>query len=178
MAPARRQSVTRTQPASGAEALAHDRGDLVGVGRAVDVDLEVVDLADRHVAPLAGDGAVVADGGDHRAALAGLAEVERVGVARVRVALGVARHVVVAEERVREAGRGQLGGVERGVGRLARLLPGEGGAFGGVRQRDAHPAAVDPEAGKEVVGVGRRAVRGSPQGQAVGELDGPQLGLA
>ena len=161
----------------GRHPLADDRRHLVRVRCAVDIHLEVVDLAHRDVPPLARDGAIGIDRGDDRAPLARLAEVEWIGVARIGVQLGVARHVVMAEEGVREAGRRQLGGVERRVRRLARLLPRQGRALRRMGEGDVHAAAVDAEPLEQVVRVGRRAVRGPPQGQPVVELHRPELRL-
>ena len=156
--------------------LPHDRRHLVRVRRPVDIDLEVVDLADGHVAPLAGDGAIGLDLGDHGPALAGLAEVERVGVAGICCsARRRGARMVVPEEGVREAGRGQLGCVERGMRRLSRLLPGERRALGRVGERDVHPATVtrNPANRSSVLAGARCAAphRVSPSSSSTGWSD-------
>ena len=151
--------------------------DVVGVSGAVDVDVEVVDLADRNCTPLSCDPAVRLHRGEDGTPLPVLAELERVGVARVRVALRIARDVVMAEERVCDPARIELGRVEGGMRPLARLLPGQRRPLRGVGEGQMHATAIDAEAVEEAIGVRGSAVGGAPESQAVVELDRAKRGI-
>jgi len=143
--------------------------DVIGMLAAVERDLEVVHRTDRHRVPRARDAPVVGDDGDDDSPAGRLAEFERVRVAGIGVTFAVACDVIVTEERMRDSGGLQFGGVERRVRLLPRLLEGECSALRGVRQCQVDAAAIGGEAREEAIGVGRGAVGGAPQGQPIGQ---------
>ena len=147
------------------------------VARLVDRDGDIGHLADRDAATLALDAAVRLDVDQDRAAVPVLAELQRIRVAGVGVALRVARQVVMAQEGVARSRRRRSPPHRTGRAAASRLLPAQQAALGGVRQGQVDPVAVRPEAGEEAIRVGRRAVRGAPQGEAIGQGQRRQAGL-
>jgi len=84
----------------------------------------------------------------------------------------------MADEGVMEAGRRDLGLIEGCVGLLATSLSGEPAALRPVEERQMGASPVRPEARiEEAVRVGRRAVRGPPEGDALAEGLSRKLGL-
>ena len=127
---------------------------------------------------LSGHLAVRGDRRRHRAALAVFPERQRLGVSGVRVARCVPRPVVVAEERMRQAGELDVLRVERGVRLFSAALLGESRPLRSMAEGHVHAWAVRQESVEEVPGVRRRAVGGAPQRQTVAEAHGLQTRLA
>ena len=123
------------------------------------------------------DGAVRRDGGEDRAAVPVLAELQWIGVAGVGVPL--ARRAAGGSGPGR---RGRCRPPRSPPHRTARAAAcpapaSRQAALRGVRQGQVHAAAIRPEVGEEAVRVGRRAVGRAPQREAVGQRQRREAGL-
>ena len=129
-------------------------------------DVDVMQSAHRDVVGRSIDLTVFSDLDDHRAAIALLAERQRIRIARIRVPRRMPGCVKVADKGMVKARVWNLLLAEGGMRHLPRLFPHHRTPFGAVKERDVDPVAVDGEVLKESVSVGRRAMRSPPHGES------------